>query len=77
MKRITLIGIVLMVLGVLALAYQGINYTRQERVLDIGPIHATAEKHERIPLPPIIGGLAVVGGVVLLIVGAKQKAREH
>ena len=74
MKPITLIGIVLVVLGALALAYQGINYTRQEKVLDIGPIHATAEKHERIPLPPIIGGLVLVGGVALLIMGAKQKA---
>ena len=73
MKPITLIGIVLMVLGALALAYQGINYTRQEKVLDIGPIHATAEKHERIPLPPVIGGLVLVGGAVLLIVGARQK----
>jgi hypothetical protein len=74
MKPFTLIGIVLLVLGVLALAYQGISYTRQEKVLDIGPIHATAEKHERIPLPPIVGGVALVGGLVLLVVGAKQKA---
>jgi len=74
MKPITLIGIVLVVLGALALAYQGINYTRQEKVLDIGPIHATAEKHERIPLPPVVGGLALVGGVVLLVVGARKKA---
>ncbi len=74
MKPITLIGIVLVVLGALALAYQGINYTRQEKVLDIRPIHATAEKHERIPLPPVVGGLALVGGVVLLVVGARQKA---
>ena len=73
MKPITLIGIVLLVLGALALAYQGISYTHQEKVLDIGPIHATAEKHERIPLPPIVGGLALVGGVVLLVVGARQK----
>ena len=74
MKPITLIGIVLLVLGALALAYQGINYTRTEKVLDIGPIHATAERHERIPLPPIIGGLALVGGIVLLVMGARQKA---
>jgi len=74
MKPITVIAIVLVVLGALALAYQGINYTRQEKVLDIGPIHATAETHERIPLPPIVGGLALVGGIVLLVVGAKQKA---
>ena len=74
MKPIILIGIVLMVLGALALAYQGISYTRQEKVLDIGPIHATAEKHERIPLPPIVGGLALAGGLVLLVAGARQKA---
>ena len=74
MKPITLIGIVLLILGALALAYQGINYTRQEKVLDIGPIHATAEKHERIPLPPIVGGLALAGGIVLLIAGTRQKA---
>ena len=74
MKPITLIGIVLLVLGALALAYQGINYTRQETVLDIGPIHATAETHERIPLPPVIGGLALAGGIVLLVMGARKKA---
>jgi hypothetical protein len=74
MKPITLIGIVLVVLGALALAYQGITYTHQEKILDIGPLHATAEKHERIPLPPVIGGLALVGGLVLLVVGTKQKA---
>jgi hypothetical protein len=74
MKAITWIGILLVVAGALALAYQGINYTHQEKVLDIGPIHATAEQHERIPLPPIIGGLALVGGVVLLVVGARRKA---
>jgi hypothetical protein len=74
MKAITLIGIVLMVLGVLALAYQGINYTRHEKILDIGPIHATAETHERIPLSPIVGGLALAGGIVLLIAGTRRKA---
>ena len=73
MKPIILIGIVLVVLGALALAYQGINYTRTEKVFDVGPIHATAERHERIPLPPIVGGLALVGGVVLLVVGARKK----
>ena len=74
MKPVTLIGIVLLVLGVLALAYQGISYTRQEKILDIGPIHATAETHERIPLSPVIGGLVMVGGIVLLVMGARQKA---
>jgi hypothetical protein len=74
MKPIMLGGILLVILGVLALAYQGINYTRQEKVLDIGPIHATAEKHERIALPPILGGLMLVGGIVMLVTGSRQKA---
>jgi hypothetical protein len=72
MKPITLAGIVLVVLGGLALAYQGFNYTHQEKVLDLGPIHATAEKQERVSIPPILGGLALLGGVVLLVVGGKK-----
>jgi hypothetical protein len=74
MKAITRIGILFVVVGTLALAYQGISYTRQEKVLDIGPIHATAQRHEWIPLPPVVGGLALVGGVVMLVVGARKKA---
>ena len=74
MKPITLVGIVLVVLGVLALAFQGFNYNRQETVVNMGPMHVTAETHDRMPLPPILGGLALAGGVVLLVVGAKQKA---
>ena len=56
------------------LAYQGINYTRQKTVLDVGSVHLTTKTHERIPLPPILGGLALVGGVVLLVVGARNKS---
>jgi hypothetical protein len=63
MKPIILVGILMVVLGTLALAYQGISYTRQEKVLDLGPIHATAETHERVRLPPILGGLMLAGGV--------------
>ena len=74
MKPITIAGIVLLVLGVLALAYQGINYNRQETVMNVGPMHVTTETHERFPLPPVLGGLALVGGVVLLIVGAKKSS---
>lgn len=69
-----LMGVVLIVLGVVALAYGGISYTRREKVVDIGPIEATAEKRETIPLPPLLGGLALAGGVVLLIYGAKSRA---
>jgi hypothetical protein len=74
MKPIFLIGIVLVVLGVLALAYQGFNYTRTEKVLDLGPMHITKETRDRIPLSPILGGVALIGGVVLLVAGAKRSA---
>ena len=73
MKSITVLGILLAVLGVLALVYQGFSYTRQEKVIDIGPFHATTEEREHIPLPPIVGGLALAGGAALLIIGARQK----
>ena len=73
MRPNTAIGIVLVVLGVLALAYQGFTYTRQERVLDIGPVHATAEKHERVPIPPVVGGLVLAGGIGLLLLGGRQR----
>ena len=76
MKAITLIGIVLVVLGALALAYQGITYTRTEKVLDLGPIHATQETQQRIPLPPILGGVALIGGVALLVAGTRRRAQE-
>jgi hypothetical protein len=74
MRSISLAGILLVVLGALALAYQGINYTRREKVLDVGPIHATKDTDERIPIPPLLGGLALVGGIVLLVAGVKQNA---
>ena len=69
-----IVGVVLIVLGIVALAYGGISYTRREKVIDIGPIEATAERRETIPLPPILGGLALAGGVVLLIYGTKNRA---
>jgi drug/metabolite transporter (DMT)-like permease len=74
MKPMIWIGILLIVVGALILAYQGINYTREKKVLDVGSVHLTTESHERIPLPPILGGLAVVGGVVLLVMGASTKS---
>ena len=74
MKPISWLGIVLIVLGALALAYQGISYTRQKKVLDVGSVHLTTETHEQIPIPPILGGLALVGGVVLLLVGTRNRS---
>jgi uncharacterized membrane protein HdeD (DUF308 family) len=61
-----ILGIVLVVIGVLALAYQGVTYTTHKKVLDIGPIQATKEEHNTIPIPPILGVLALIGGVVIL-----------
>jgi hypothetical protein len=74
MKSITVLGILLAVLGIFALVYQGFSYTREKKVLDVGPIHATRDDTERIPIPPIVGGLALLGGAALLVIGAKQKA---
>ena len=61
-----LLGVVLIVLGIVALAYQGITYTTHKKVLDIGPIQATKEEHNTIPIPPILGVLALIGGVVII-----------
>jgi len=69
---VILIGVVLIVLGVIALAYQGITYTTQENVLEVGPLKATAEKKHTVPLPPILGGLALAAGVVLLVAGSRR-----
>ena len=72
MKPVTLAGIALIILGVLALAYQGITYTTREKVIDLGPLKASVDKEKNIPLPPIVGVLALAGGVVLVIVGARR-----
>lgn len=72
MKSTFLVGIALIVLGIAALAYQGITYTKKETILNIGPIHAEAERQHTIPLPPIIGVAAVVGGIILLVIGSRQ-----
>jgi hypothetical protein len=74
MKPTSLAGILLIVLGALALAYQGFNYTRHEKVLDVGPIHATKDTQEHIPVPPLVGGLALVAGIAVLVAGAKNNA---
>jgi hypothetical protein len=72
MNSTMLIGVVLIVIGVIALAYQGITYTSREKILDVGPIEATAEKQKTFPLPPIVGGAALVGGLLMIFVGAKK-----
>ena len=72
MKTNTILAVILIVLGIVALAYQGITYTTTEKAIDIGPLKVTAEKSHTIPLPPILGGIALVGGIILLVVGSKK-----
>jgi uncharacterized membrane protein HdeD (DUF308 family) len=65
----SLLGIVLIVIGVLALVYQGFTYTTHKKVLDIGPIQATKTEHESVPIPPILGAIALISGVAVLVTG--------
>ncbi|HKW93388.1 MAG TPA: DUF3185 domain-containing protein [Methylomirabilota bacterium] len=69
---VMIVAIVLIVIGVVSLAYQGITYTTREKIVEIGPIKATADRERTIPLPPVLGGLALAGGVVLLVVTARR-----
>jgi uncharacterized membrane protein YidH (DUF202 family) len=66
MNAKTVIGIVLIIIGILSLAYQGISYTTHKKVVDIGSLQATKKEHKTIPLPPIVGLAALAGGVVVL-----------
>jgi hypothetical protein len=68
-----IVGLVLIVLGVAALAYQGITYTSRETVIDIGPVHATADRQKTLPLSPVLGIAAVAGGLVLLVAGVRTR----
>ena len=72
MKPIVLVGIALILIGIVGLSYNQITYTRKEKILDIGPIQATAEKEKSIPLPPLLGGLVLVAGIGLVAVGYKK-----
>lgn len=72
MGSLRIVGIALVLLGLFALAYQGITYTKSEKVLEVGPITATKETKKTIPLPPVLGGVALVGGIVLLVAGARR-----
>lgn len=72
MKLATILAIGLIVLGIVAFAYQGITYTTREKVADLGPLQVTTEKTKRLPLPPIVGAVALVGGLGLLVFGNKK-----
>lgn len=66
-----IVGMILIALGLIGLAWGGFSYTTREKVVDIGPIHATRDETHHVPLPPILGAMALVGGVVLLIAGKR------
>jgi hypothetical protein len=72
MKPQLLLGIILIVIAVLAFAYQGITYTSREKIIDLGPLQMTADRTRTLPLPPIVGGVALIGGIVLLVLGSRK-----
>ena len=70
---LTIIGVALLILGLISFAYQGISYTKQEKVLEVGPFTATKETKKTVPLSPIVGGVAILGGIALLAAGARAR----
>jgi hypothetical protein len=72
MKPTLLIAALLIVLGIAAFAYQGISYRTRDKVVDLGPIQVTAERTRTIPMPPILGAVAIVGGIALLVLGIRK-----
>jgi uncharacterized membrane protein len=72
MRPAGIIGILLIIIGVIALAYGGFTYTKREKVIDAGPLQVSADKEKTVPLPPILGGLCLVGGIVLVVAGSRR-----
>jgi len=72
MRPAGIVGIILIIIGVIALALGGISYTKREKVIDAGPLQVSADREKTIPLPPVLGGICLVGGIVLVIVGSRR-----
>lgn len=72
MKPAGIIGVILIVIGIIALAYGGFTYTKREKVIDAGPLQVSADREKTVPFPPILGGICLVGGIVLVLVGNRQ-----
>lgn len=72
-STINIIGIILIIFGIIALSYQGFSYTQREKVLQIGEIQITADKEKSIYFPPIVGGLSLAAGIILLIINRLNK----
>ena len=72
MKPAGIVGIILIAIGIIALAYGGFTYTTREKVIDAGPLQVSADREKTVPFPPILGGLCLVGGIVLVLAGNKK-----
>jgi uncharacterized membrane protein len=72
MKPAGIIGIILIVIGIIALAYGGFTYTKREKVIDAGPLQVSADREKTVPFSPVLGGICLVGGIVLVVVGSRQ-----
>ena len=72
MKPAGVVGIILIVIGIIALAYGGVSYTTREKVIDAGPLQVSADRQKTIPLPPVLGGICLVGGIILVLAGNKK-----
>jgi uncharacterized membrane protein YidH (DUF202 family) len=72
MRPAGIIGIILIIVGVIALAYGGFTYTKREKVIDAGPLQVSADKEKTVPLPPILGGACLVGGIILVVAGSRR-----
>lgn len=72
MRPAGIVGIILILVGIVAFAIGGISYTKREKVIDAGPLQVSADKKETIPLPPVLGGICLVGGIILVVVGTRK-----
>ena len=72
MKPAGIVGLVLIAIGIIALAYGGFSYTTREKVIDAGPLQVSADKEKTVPLPPILGGACLVGGIILVLAGSRK-----
>lgn len=72
MKPAGIVGIILIVIGIIALTYGGFTYTKREKVIDAGPLQVNADKEKTVPFPPVLGGICLVGGILLVVVGSRK-----